>query len=190
MIRSANCLVRSLRSFSSFIILISHFTHAAGAAGGVVDAAFVGGEHLDEAAHDAGRGVELAAVEVKQCFAEFVETGGINNPNSGSEVHERHRKHERPKGCGNCCVHPPGDSKNLASRSFRDRRFYRRRGRGGAYGCAARWYSAWAWGRSWRSWAMRVVSEGWVDMNSGGLPPLVPPTWLMRCQKAMASAGS
>ena len=36
--------------------------HAAGAAGGVVDAAFVGGEHLDEAAHDAGRGVELAAV--------------------------------------------------------------------------------------------------------------------------------
>jgi len=62
MIRSANCLVRSFRSFSSFIILISHFTHAAGAAGGVVDAAFVGGEHLDEAAHDAGRGVELAAV--------------------------------------------------------------------------------------------------------------------------------
>jgi hypothetical protein len=54
--------VRSFRSFSSFIILISHFTHAAGAAGGVVDAAFVGGEHLDEAAHDAGRGVELAAV--------------------------------------------------------------------------------------------------------------------------------
>ena len=190
MIRSANCLVRSLRSFSSFIILISHFTHAAGAAGGVVDAAFVGGEHLDEAAHDAGRGVELAAVEVKQCFAEFVETGGINNPNSGSEVHERHGKHERPKGCGNCCVHPPGDSKNLASRSFRDRRFYRRRGRGGAYGCAARWYSAWAWGRSWRSWAMRVVSEGWVDMNSGGLPPPLPATWLMRCQKAMASAGS
>jgi hypothetical protein len=36
--------------------------HAAGAAGGVVDAALVGGEHLDEAAHDAGRGVELAAV--------------------------------------------------------------------------------------------------------------------------------
>lgn len=36
--------------------------HAAGAAGGVVDAAFVGGEHLDEEAHDAGRGVELAAV--------------------------------------------------------------------------------------------------------------------------------
>ena len=32
---------------------------AAGAAGGVVDAAFVGGEHLDEAAHDAGQGVEL-----------------------------------------------------------------------------------------------------------------------------------
>jgi hypothetical protein len=29
---------------------------------GVVDAAFVGGEHLDEAAHDAGRRVELAAV--------------------------------------------------------------------------------------------------------------------------------
>ena len=36
--------------------------HAAGAAGGVVDAAFVGGEHLDEAADDAGRRVELAAV--------------------------------------------------------------------------------------------------------------------------------
>lgn len=36
--------------------------HAAGAAGGVVDAAIVGGEHLDEAAHDAGWGVELAAV--------------------------------------------------------------------------------------------------------------------------------
>ena len=36
--------------------------HAAGAAGGVVDAAFVGGEHLDQAAHDAGGRVELAAV--------------------------------------------------------------------------------------------------------------------------------
>ena len=36
--------------------------HAAGAAAGVVDAALVGGEHLDQAAHDAGRGVELAAV--------------------------------------------------------------------------------------------------------------------------------
>ena len=36
--------------------------HAAGAAGGVVDAALVGGKHLDEAAHDAGRRVELAAV--------------------------------------------------------------------------------------------------------------------------------
>ena len=36
--------------------------HAAGAARGVVDAAFVGREHLDEAAHDAGRRVELAAV--------------------------------------------------------------------------------------------------------------------------------
>ena len=36
--------------------------HAAGAAAGIVDAALVGGEHLDEAAHDAGRGVELAAV--------------------------------------------------------------------------------------------------------------------------------
>jgi hypothetical protein len=36
--------------------------HAAGAAGGVVDAALVGGEHLDEAAHNAGRGVELAAI--------------------------------------------------------------------------------------------------------------------------------
>ena len=36
--------------------------HAAGAAAGVVDAAFVGREHLDETAHDAGRGVELAAV--------------------------------------------------------------------------------------------------------------------------------
>jgi hypothetical protein len=36
--------------------------HAAGAAGGVVDAALVGGEHLDEETHDAGRGVELAAV--------------------------------------------------------------------------------------------------------------------------------
>ncbi len=35
---------------------------AAGAAAGVVDAAFVGREHLDKAAHDAGRGVELAAV--------------------------------------------------------------------------------------------------------------------------------
>ena len=36
--------------------------HAAGAAGGVVDAAFVRREHLDEAAHHAGRRVELAAV--------------------------------------------------------------------------------------------------------------------------------
>ena len=33
--------------------------HAAGAAGGVADAALVGGEHVDEAAHNAGRGVEL-----------------------------------------------------------------------------------------------------------------------------------
>ena len=36
--------------------------HAAGAAGGVVDAAFVRGEHLDEAAHNAGRSVKLSAV--------------------------------------------------------------------------------------------------------------------------------
>ena len=36
--------------------------HAAGAAAGIVDAAFVGREHLDEAAHDAVRRVELAAV--------------------------------------------------------------------------------------------------------------------------------
>ena len=36
--------------------------HAAGAAAGVVDAALVGREHGDQAAHDAGRGVELAAV--------------------------------------------------------------------------------------------------------------------------------
>ncbi len=36
--------------------------HAAGAAAGVVDAAFVGREHLDEQADDAARGVELAAV--------------------------------------------------------------------------------------------------------------------------------
>ena len=36
--------------------------HAAGAAAGIVDAAFVGSEHLDEEAHDALRGVELAAV--------------------------------------------------------------------------------------------------------------------------------
>jgi hypothetical protein len=35
--------------------------HAAGAAAGIVDAAFVGGEHLDEKADDALRGVELAA---------------------------------------------------------------------------------------------------------------------------------
>jgi hypothetical protein len=35
--------------------------HAAGAAAGIVDAAFVGGEHLDEEADDALRGVELAA---------------------------------------------------------------------------------------------------------------------------------
>lgn len=33
--------------------------HAAGAAGGVVDVALVGGEHLDEEAHDEGRGVGL-----------------------------------------------------------------------------------------------------------------------------------
>jgi hypothetical protein len=36
--------------------------HAAGAAAGIVDPAFVGAEHLDQAAHHAGRGVELAAV--------------------------------------------------------------------------------------------------------------------------------
>ena len=36
--------------------------HAAGAAAGIVDAAFVGREHLDEEPHDAVRGVELAAV--------------------------------------------------------------------------------------------------------------------------------
>ena len=36
--------------------------HAAGAAGGVVDAALVRGDHLDEEADDAGGGVELAAV--------------------------------------------------------------------------------------------------------------------------------
>jgi hypothetical protein len=35
--------------------------HAAGAAAGIVDAAFVGREHLDEEAHDALRGVELSA---------------------------------------------------------------------------------------------------------------------------------
>ena len=35
--------------------------HAAGTAAGIVDAAFVGSEHLDEEAHDALRGVELAA---------------------------------------------------------------------------------------------------------------------------------
>lgn len=35
--------------------------HAAGAAAGIVDAAFVRGEHLDEEADDALRGVELAA---------------------------------------------------------------------------------------------------------------------------------
>ena len=33
-----------------------------GATGGVVDAAFVGGEHPDEEAHDAGRSVDLVAV--------------------------------------------------------------------------------------------------------------------------------
>ena len=33
--------------------------HAAGPASGIADAAFVGGEHFDETAHDAGRGVEL-----------------------------------------------------------------------------------------------------------------------------------
>ena len=36
--------------------------HAAGAAGGIVDAPLVGGEHLDKAAHHAGGGVELPAV--------------------------------------------------------------------------------------------------------------------------------
>ena len=36
--------------------------HASGTAAGVVDAAFVGGEHFDEEADDAGGGVELAAV--------------------------------------------------------------------------------------------------------------------------------
>jgi ATP phosphoribosyltransferase len=50
-----------LRSFSSFIILISYFSHAAGAAAGIVDAAFVGSEHLDEEADDALRSVKLAA---------------------------------------------------------------------------------------------------------------------------------
>ena len=35
--------------------------HAAGTAAGIVNAAFVGREHLDEEAHDALRGVELAA---------------------------------------------------------------------------------------------------------------------------------
>ena len=36
--------------------------HAARAAAGVVDAALVGREHLDQHAHDAGRRVELAAL--------------------------------------------------------------------------------------------------------------------------------
>jgi len=36
--------------------------HAAGALAGVVDAAFVRREHHDEAAHDAARDLELAAV--------------------------------------------------------------------------------------------------------------------------------
>ena len=36
--------------------------HPAGAAGGIVDAPLVGGEHLDKAAHHAGGGVELPAV--------------------------------------------------------------------------------------------------------------------------------
>jgi len=40
---------------------------AAGAAGGVVDAAFVGGEHLDEEAHDAGPGVEVMNA-ASSCF--------------------------------------------------------------------------------------------------------------------------
>ena len=35
--------------------------HAAGTAAGIVNAAFVGCEHLDEKSHDALRGVELAA---------------------------------------------------------------------------------------------------------------------------------
>jgi hypothetical protein len=42
--------------------LLGLHEHAAGAAAGVVDAALVGGEHFDQQAHDAGRGVELAAV--------------------------------------------------------------------------------------------------------------------------------
>src|SRR5436189_111433 len=36
--------------------------HAAGTAAGIVDAAFVGSEHLDEETHDALRCVELAAL--------------------------------------------------------------------------------------------------------------------------------
>ncbi len=36
--------------------------HAAGTAAGIVDAAFLGSEHLDEEADDALRGVELAAL--------------------------------------------------------------------------------------------------------------------------------
>ena len=60
---------------SDFSLRISHFgraavgfdeflrlhEHAARAAAGIVDAAFVGSEHLDKEADDALRGVELAA---------------------------------------------------------------------------------------------------------------------------------
>src|SRR5438309_3476720 len=37
------------------------YKHAAGTAAGIVNAAFVGGEHLDEESHDALRSIELAA---------------------------------------------------------------------------------------------------------------------------------
>jgi len=53
-----------------------------------------------------------------------------------------------------------------------------------------RWYSSRAPGRRRLRFSMRVVSLGWVDMNSGGLPPLRAMASPMRFQNSTDSRGS